>query len=353
MTPIHQSLLQRLAVTPQLSFAVVMELALYDPAHGYYGPGPRRIGRKGDFYTAVSVGPLYGHLLADLARQTHVDLGKPEDFCVIEQAAHDGQLAEDILSSCDFDYLIVEPNPRYEAAQRERLAAFEKRVSWVPSLTSLPPRPALFVCNELPDAMPVHLVRWDGAEWEELFVVASAVPSSQSSALSFQPGPPSSSLADEIARLPRGLPPGYTTEIGLAALEWMRDLAASPFHGIIYIADYGLDHDDLYSPERSTGTLRRYIHHRTDDHVLEDLGECDITTHVNFTRLIEVAEDAGLKLRSYEHQGRYLGKLGLPWLAGLEGQRPDSVTQALVRQFHSLTHPAMMGRSFRVVVLEK
>jgi SAM-dependent MidA family methyltransferase len=323
-----------------------MELALYDPEHGYYGPGPRRIGRKGDFYTAVSVGPLYGHLLAAHARQTHADLGKPDDFCLIEQAAHDGQLAEDILSSCDFDYLIVEPNPRYEAMQRERLATFGNRVSWVSSLAALPARLALFVCNELPDAMPIHLVRWDGAEWEELFVVASP-------ALSFQAGPPSSSLAGEIARLPRDLPSGYTTEIGLASLEWMRDLAASPFRGVIYLADYGLDHEDLYSPERSTGNLRRYHHHHTDDHFLEDLGECDLTTHVNFTRLIEVAEDAGLKLRSYEHQGRYLSKLGLPWLATLEGQRPDAATQALVRQFHSLTHPAMMGRSFRVVVLEK
>lgn len=346
MTPIHQSLLQRLAVTPRLSFAAVMELALYDPEHGYYGQGPRRIGRKGDFYTAVSVGPLYGHLLADLARRTHAELGKPEDFFVIEQAAHDGQLAEDILSSCDFDYLIVEPNPLYEAAQRDRLAAFENRVSWVSSLAEVPGRPALFVCNELPDAMPVHLVRWDGVEWQELFVVAESV-------LSFQSGPPSSSLADEIARLPRDLPPGYTTEIGLAALEWMRDLAKSPFHGVIYLADYGLDHDDLYSPERSTGTLRRYHHHHTDDHVLDKLGECDLTTHVNFTRLIEVAEGAGLKLRSYEHQGRYLSKLGLPWLATLEGKRPDATTQASLRQFHSLTHPAMMGRSFRVVVLEK
>lgn len=326
-----------------------MDLALYDPEYGYYGPGPRRIGRKGDFYTAVSVGPLYGRLLADLACQTHADLGKPDDFCVIEQAAHDGQLAEDILSSCEFDYLIVEPNPRYEAAQKERLAAFKNRVSWVSSLAALPAKPALFVCNELPDAMPVHLVRWDGMEWTELFVELS----SQFSVLSFQSGPPFSSLADEIARLPRDLPPGYTTEIGLAALEWMRDLAASPFRGAIYLADYGLDHDDLYSPERSTGTLRRYHHHHSDGHVLDKLGECDLTTHVNFTRLIEVAEDAGLKLRSYEHQGRYLSKLGLPWLATLEGQRPDVATQALLRQFHSLTHPAMMGRSFRVVVLEK
>jgi len=330
-----------------------MELALYHAEHGYYGPGPRRIGRKGDFYTAVSVGPLYGRLLADLARQIHAELGKPANFCVIEQAAHDGQFAQDILTTCDFDYLIVEPNPRYETVQRERLAAFGNRVSWVSALADLPACPALFVCNELPDAMPVHLVKWDGERWGELFVVAEPVHGSQFPVLGFEAGPTSSSLADEISRLPRDLPPGYTTEIGLAALEWMRDLSASPFHGVIYLADYGLDHDELYSPERTTGTLRRYHQHQTDDHVLEDLGECDLTTHVNFTRLIEVAEEAGSKLRSYEHQGRYLGKLGLPWLATLEGHRPDAATQASLRQFHSLTHPAMMGRSFRVVVLEK
>jgi SAM-dependent MidA family methyltransferase len=101
------------------------------------------------------------------------------------------------------------------------------------------------------------------------------------------------------------------------------------------------------------GTLRRYRQHQTDDLVLEDLGDCDITTHVNFTRLIEVAELSGLKLRSYEHQGRYLSKLGIPWLASLDGIPQNAGVKAALRQFQSLTHPAMMGRSFRVVVLEK
>lgn len=353
MTSISQLLFEKLGLTPRLSFAEVMELALYHPGHGYYGPGPRRIGRGGDFYTAVSVGPLYGRLLADLAQQTWTDLGQPEGFGVIEQAAHDGQLAEDILAACEFDYVIVEPNPRYEAVQRERLAAFGARVTWVASLADIPARPALFVCNELPDAMPVHLVQWDGAQWRELFVVSQTIPDSESPVLGWEAGEVSEELRDELARLPDDLPAGYTTEINLAALRWMRELAAAPFHGRIYIADYGLDEEELYSIERTKGTLRRYYQHQTDDKVLENLGDCDLTTHVNFTRLVETAEEAGLKLRSYEHQGRYLSKIGLAWLATLEGKRPDAGTQALLRQFHSLTHPAMMGRSFRVVEMGK
>lgn len=332
-----------------MTFAEVMELALYHPEHGYYGPGPRRIGRSGDFYTAVSVGPLYGRLLMTLADQVRAELGNPTRFAVIEQAAHDGQLAEDILSSGKHDYIIVEPNPRYEAVQREKLARFGSRVSWVSSHADLPDVAALFVCNELPDAMPVHLVRWSGTAWEEMFVVADAM-----GELAFAPGALSSpELAAEVELLPRDVPIGYTTEIGLAALSWMRELGAARFHGAVFIADYGFDHHELYDPGRTSGTLRRYHAHQTDDHVLADLGACDLTTHVNFTRLIEVAEEAGLKQRAYEHQGRYLGKLGLPWLATLEGRAPDAATQAMLRQYHSLTHPAFLGRSFRVLLLTR
>ena len=32
---------------------------------------------------------------------------------------------------------------------------------------------------------------------------------------------------------------------------------------------------------------------------------------------------------------------------------PDAATQALLRQYHSLTHPAFLGRSFRTVVFNK
>lgn len=356
MTPLAQLLHDDLAASPQnrLTFAQVMQEALYHPEHGYYGPGPRRIGRSGDFYTAVSVGPLYGRLLADLARQVHTELGHPADFAVIEQAAHDGQLAEDVCTAL-FEtktpgitrYLIVEPNPRYESVQRQRLASFGERVQWVHSLAELPAVPALFICNELPDAMPVHLVRWNGQAWEELHVRA------RGDALEFTPAPPSSeTLAQELTRLPTDLSAGYTTEVNLAALDWMRELATAPFRGVVYIADYGLDDFELYAPTRTTGTLRRYLRHQTDDRVLEDLGQADLTTHVNFTRLTEVAEAQGMKQRSYDLQGRFLGKLGLPVLASLEG-KVDATTQALLRQYHSLTHPAFMGRSFRILMLDK
>ena len=41
-----------------------MAAALYEPEYGYYARGTRQVGRGGDFFTSVSVGPLFGAVLA-------------------------------------------------------------------------------------------------------------------------------------------------------------------------------------------------------------------------------------------------------------------------------------------------
>lgn len=332
----------------RLSFAEVMELALYHSEYGYYGPGPRRIGRKGDFYTSVSVGPLFGKLLALRALSEWQALGEPADFTIVEQGAHDGQLAEDILNALEgkkLHYLIVEPNPRYRVAQVERLG---DRVQWVDSLAALQSGPlyAFFLCNELPDAFPVHRVRWNGERWKELFVEADGT-----EAFRFVQGDCScGELDEEVKHLPRDLESGHTLEINLAMLAWIRELAQAAFRGTIFIADYGLDEEEFFADSRADGTIRRYRQHQMDGCVLEDLGECDLTTHINFTRLIEEAARHGLKQREYDLQGRVLGRMALPWLQDHEGRPLDAAT---MRQFQSLTHPAFMGRSFRCLILDK
>lgn len=358
MTRLATFLQSHLSTLPKerLTFAQVMEIALYHHEHGYYGPGPRRIGRQGDFFTSVSVGPLFGRLLARRAVAEWEAQGKPEDFAIIEQGAHDGQLAEDVLevvvkAGLPLRYLIVEPNPRYRAAQRQRLEANGDRVRWVESLEELQSGPAhgFFLCNELPDAFPVHRVSWTGETWQELYVETD-----DSEFFRFVPGGLSSStLREEISRLPpeaADLQPGHTLEINLAMLIWIRNLAQTAFRGSIFIADYGLDAEEFLFESRAEGTLRRYHQHRMDDRVLENLGECDLTTHINFTRLIEEAARHGLTKREYDLQGRVLLRMAMPWLQSLEGQ---PMNMSIAGQLQSLTHPAFMGRSFRCLILDK
>src|SRR5260370_28732423 len=80
-----------------VSFAWFMQQALYHPEHGYYASGRCAIGRAGDYFTNVSVGPVFGHLLAAQFLEVWKQLNNLDDFTIVEQGAHDGQFASDVL----------------------------------------------------------------------------------------------------------------------------------------------------------------------------------------------------------------------------------------------------------------
>jgi SAM-dependent MidA family methyltransferase len=63
MNPVEQRLAEIIRESGPLSCARFMETALYLPEAGYY-ERQREIGRQGDFYTSVSVGEVFGQLLA-------------------------------------------------------------------------------------------------------------------------------------------------------------------------------------------------------------------------------------------------------------------------------------------------
>ena len=120
------------------------------PSTGYYSRSPA-IGSEGDFYTSVSVGSLFGQLLARQARQMARLLGEPE-FWIVEQGAHDGQMALDLLTSLRANdpaffetvrYVIVEPSPAAACAQQRKLAGFGAQVRWLEGLVRLDRRGAL------------------------------------------------------------------------------------------------------------------------------------------------------------------------------------------------------------------
>src|SRR6185312_2131151 len=81
-----------------LPFARFMELALYHPDCGYY-EREKSPGKRGDFYTSVSVGSLFGELLAfRFAEWLGPDESQKPEIKIIEVGAHNGQLTKDVLS---------------------------------------------------------------------------------------------------------------------------------------------------------------------------------------------------------------------------------------------------------------
>lgn len=329
-----------------MPFARFMEIALYDPEAGYYGSGRATIGRGGDFYTNVSVGPLFGWLLAAQFEQMWELLGRPAPFHVIEQGAHDGRLAADILSVAGgafagaLRYVIVEPSDALRALQEKTLEG--KNVRHARTLGELGEVQGVVFGNELIDAFPFHLVRSTGTGWDELFVVEAG------EGFEFVGGPLSAEAASEATHLPQR-DAGFLAEVRPAAESWLREVSGVLKQGYVLLPDYGDESGLLFSPVKTRGTFACYKDHRRDDLVLEFPGEKDITSHVDFTALTRLAADAGFAQAGYTDQHHFIVALAEPMLKAIEGQPPPK----FLRQLQTLMHPQIMGRAFKFLALAK
>ncbi len=341
-----------------LPFSRFMELALYHPQHGYYETEKHNPGRRGDYYTSVSAGSLFGRLLAwQFAKWLEAMPEARGGAQIVEAGAHDGQLAADILGCLQsehpelfsaLEYTILEPSARRQEWQRKTLKAFAPRVRWIADWKARAtspgqsPLPGVIFSNELLDAFPVRRFGWDAKErrWFEWGVATDG----EQFVWTKMTG---SGFRSPDPELETVLPDGYTVEISPAAENWWRAAAEALARGKLMAVDYGLTADELFSPARPRGTLRAYFRHHAVEDVLANPGEQDLTAHVNFSAIQKAGEDAGLKTEFFGSQAKFLTEI---LAAATQGDALGKWDGKQARQFQTLTHPEHLGRAFRVLV---
>ncbi len=328
----------------RVTFAEFMGWALTHPRHGYYTTGVRT-GRSGDFLTNVQV-PLFGEALADIVVNMWDALGSTR-WTLIELGAGDGVLAERVLTALDqrgrarrVTTHLVEGSPVAREAARRRLSRFGG-VQFHAALADLEHTAGVEGCvysNEFFDALPFHRLRGAGGGVRELFVAPGE------KGLLETPGP--LSAPGLAALLPGGgLEDGQETEVCPAVDGVMDELARVLARGFVVTVDYGGPAAEVHHPSRPGGTRRTFSRHRVGDAPFEDVGEQDITAHVDFTRLARAGEARGFRTVYYGDQGPFL-------LAGAEGVLRAAIEAAPPRgrEVQQLVHPAAFGEKFRVLV---
>src|SRR5262245_2734118 len=302
MRELTEIIYREIAAQGVISFARFMELSLYCPRLGYYESQSKQIGCQGDFYTNVSVGSLFGELLAlrfsqwlaelssrqevpapgsmgDCEKSIQADKPPSASFQLVEAGAHDGQLASDILTWIErfepawfnrLEYWILEPSLERQHWQQEKLAGFPAQLRWFSSWESFAAREiqGIIFSNELLDAFPVHRIGWDakvkgwfqwGVGWEadhfvwkRMSLERTGLTIKDEYSITFP------QLSNELLEV---LPDGFTTEVSPAAQRWWQQAARALGHGKLLTLDYGLGFDDFFVPERASGTLRSYRRH--------------------------------------------------------------------------------------------
>jgi SAM-dependent MidA family methyltransferase len=316
-TPLVESIRETIRAQGPQSFAWFMQQALYHPEHGYYSSGRCAIGRNGDYFTNVSVGPLFGQLMVAQFAEIWEELGKINDFVIVEQGAHDGQFARDVLQSAQsrapeffeaLDYRIIESFPILRERQSQMLEPFRNKVEW---RDSLQPFVGVHFSNELLDALPVRLISGGVEKLVDL----------HGDKFLFIEGPLSS------------------TEFNQAALDWVDSVAANLQRGYVITIDYG------HSGNEFQGSIQVHAQHRHLDSPFEQIGHADITMQVDWDSITRRAEANGLRVAGLTDQHHFLTGIISTW--------PDLLHARSSAALQTLLHPEMLGRAFQVLALAK
>ncbi|WP_353091684.1 SAM-dependent methyltransferase [Methylibium sp.] len=321
-----------------LGFERYMELALYAPGLGYYVRGDRQFGLMpdsgSDFVTAPELSPLFGRALARQLGQALDATGTSE---VWEFGAGSGALAVQLLEALGdrIDrYVIVDLSGALRDRQRTTIAArvqpqHAAKAVW---LDRLPERiDGVLVGNEVLDAMPVALLHFDGSRWLERGVALS----DGRFVYADRPTPLRPPLATDRV-------PGTTTELQRQGEAFIRTLAATLGRGAAFFIDYGFPEAEFHHPQRIGGTLMCHRAHLADGDPLSDVGDKDITAHVDFTGIALAGQDAGLAVLGYTTQARFLMNCGL--LDDLRSADLRAITAA-----QKLLTEHEMGELFKVI----
>ena len=342
-----------------ITFAEFMDLALYHPDYGYYSSGQVAIGAEGDFFTASSLGPDFGELLAEQLAEMWLIMDYPKLFQVVEMGAGLGDLAIDILNYWqsnypdllqNVEYSIIEESPSLMSTQQEKLQSWREKginLSWKNwsdlanhSVTGV------FFSNELIDAFPVHHVIWQDNRLQEIYVGENQGELIEIIAEISTPELLNYFEKFHIKINESDYPDGYRTEVNLQALDWLNRIAQKLNKGYLLTIDYGYSAEKYYHPQRSKGTLQCYYQHRHHSDPFVNLGLQDITTHVNFTALENQGKSIGLETLGFTNQGLFLMSLGLGDRLVELSTGKFSVAEIFKRRdaLHQLINPTGLGK---------
>lgn len=358
MNLLQKKIVEQIKKKGPMTFEHFMSMALYDPELGYYNTESGKIGRAGDFYTSSHLHPVFGAIMGRQIFEMWNLMGRPENFRIVEMGGGAGYFCKDLLDSlssvdkfADFfralKYTIIERSPALRNRQQELLSEFSGKIDWLTALSECGRITGCIFSNELLDAFPVHLVRMED-NLKEIY-------------LDFAEGQGFMEIAGDLSNeeiLPyfRDFSPelrkGYTTEVNLGIRDWLREINDVLDKGFILTIDYGYPAWDYYSEDRDRGTILCYHKHQINENPYQNIGEQDITAHVNYSAVKKWGEEIGIKTAGFCGQGVFMVSLGIDEdIKKIAEEAEDYVFE--IARIKKLILPQGMGESHKVMVQYK
>lgn len=347
MSELKDILCNEIAENGPMNLASYMRRALTDPKYGYYmqrHPFGIPDHGGGDFITAPEVSQIFGELLGAWIADLWQRMGAPKQINLIELGPGRGTLMADMLRAASVlpafqkaaKVIFVEVSPALRALQKQAVP----QAHWLDDTAYLPPGPCIFVGNEFFDALPIQQFKRQGDSWLEVHVTAEKNTLHYIDVEISEPG-----FSEPLsACLPEYIENGAIVESSPDSETVMKQISThiADHGGAALFIDYG-HKEPAYGDSFQALEKHKY----TDP--LASPGMADLTAHVNFPLLANIAHSAGLRASPIVNQGTFLEALGLNIRAQQLMQASPGREQQINDERLRLAAPQHMGQLFKIL----
>ena len=327
-----------------ISLSQYMEICLWDDKNGYYASN-EVLGRHGDFITSPEISQTFGELIGLWALSFYQKFIDNKRLCITELGSGRGTLLRDAIrtismvtkNKVDLDITILEKSERLIALQKENLK--NKNIKWISDIKGLSFEPQIIIANEFFDALPINQYVRNNEGWYEKKITT------KNGKLCFTLGNkiwvPGNSIFSNFKI-------GDTLEHSEQTISIFSNICNHliRYDGVLLVVDYG-------NISGIGDTLQAVNNHKFRS-ILEKPGQSDLTSHVNFKLLKEIAIKKNLYVSPVKEQQNFLLELGIKErLKSLTKNVSSTIAERVETEVKRLIDPDKMGSLFKVIAITK
>ena len=321
---------------------------LFDKKKGYYS-SKTPFGAKGDFVTSPGISNLFSEIIGIWLISSWHTFGKPNKFNIVELGPGDGNLAKVLIKTFEkfpkfynaVNIFLYEKSNFLKDLQKKNIN--NSKVKWISNFTHLKKNPTIFFGNEFFDAIPIkQFCRKKSLLFEKYYYLNKKNRIIQTY---------KEASAEDFIKIKK-----YKTLKNLKFIEFpklgLEELSKiikkiSTHNGGLLLIDYG------YLKPNNENTLQSVIKHKKNN-LLENLGNADVTSLVNFKLLNEFFAQNNLKVKRITTQKKFLEKMGILERANNLSKKMNFREKSnLYLRLKRLMDIKLMGELFKVIFAYK
>ncbi len=323
-----------------------IELALFS-SNGYY-LRKKPVGRKFDFVTSPEISQMFGEIIG-VYLLYHWKEKINSRFNLIELGPGNGTLFKDIERTAQIipsffenaNVNLIEINKELRKIQEKNLKYFKQsKIRWSKALNFKSKLPSIIYSNEFFDCFPVRQFLYNDNHWFEKYVKYNE---KENKYYSINKRVISKKILNILSKHIKQ----KIYEVSYSRNKYFDKICKhlKKNRGICILIDYG------YNEKIKNFTLQAIYNHKKTS-IFENVTQQDISSHVNFDELIEIAKQNKLKINEFVSQRDFLIKYGiLERKKELLSKKSNLKKNLIDEEVDRLINVDRMGKLFKCLVV--